>query len=65
VVRYVPVVEVEYDWRGDPGKLWLVGTEERVFGRDMPLKGAFVSRTVSAARKRFEGWFGKGRNKED
>jgi hypothetical protein len=61
VVRYVPVVEVEYDWRGDPGKLWLVGTEERVFGRDMPLKGAFVSRTVSAARKRFEGWFGKGR----
>lgn len=59
VVRYIPVVEVDYDWRGDPGKLWVVGTEERIFGEDMPLRRAFVSRTVSAARERFGGLLGR------
>jgi len=58
IVRYVPIVQVQYDWRGDPGTLWIIGTEERVYGTDMPLQGAFVSRTVSAARNRLERWFG-------
>lgn len=60
VVRHVPVMEVAYDWRGDPGTLWVVGTEERVYGRDMPLQRAYVSRAVSAARQRFGGLIGRG-----
>ena len=60
IVRHVPVAQVDYDWRGDPGKLWLVGTEERVFGEDMPLQRAYVSRAVSAAREKFGGLLGRG-----
>ena len=60
VVRHVPVVEVDYDWRGDDGKLWLVGSEEHVFGSDMPLQGAFVSRTVAAAREKVSGFIARG-----
>ncbi len=60
VVRHIPVLEAHYDWRGDPGRFWLVGSEERVFGEDMPLRGAYVSRAVSAARERVEGMLGRG-----
>lgn len=60
IVRHLPVAEVTYDWRGDPGTFWLVGTEERVWGEQMPLQGAYVSRAVSAARKRFGGMIGQG-----
>lgn len=61
IVRHVPVDEVQYEWRGDPGRFWLVGTDEQVYGDDMPLQRAFVSRAVSAARERFGGLFGMRR----
>lgn len=59
-VRHVPVVEVVYDWRGDEGRLWLVGSEEHVFGHDMPLQGAYVSRTVAAAKEKLSGFIARG-----
>ena len=60
IVRHLPVIEVSYDWRGDPGTFWVVGTEEHVWGDQMPLQGAYVSRAVSAARKRFGSMIGDG-----
>jgi hypothetical protein len=60
VVRHVPVDEVDYDWRGDEGRMWVVGSEEHVFGEDMPLKAAYVSRAVSAAREKLGGLMSRG-----